>query len=112
MNESGDDEFDGFHDEGNNSQRWCDLSESNILTHRLRGGADAVNCCFDFDSVAFMATFEEPETYKEAIRSREKLHWTNAMNEEFDSLKKKIKRGSRSICTPARRRLTIVGYSK
>lgn len=89
VNESFDeDEFNDCSDEGNNSRRWCDVTESNILDQRLRARVNMANVCCDSSPVAFMATFDEPATYKEAIRSEEKRHWIGAMNEEFDSLVK------------------------
>lgn len=68
---------------------WCDVTQSNILNHRRlrRQNASADFCC-ETDAVAFMATFEEPASYGEAINSKQKEQWISAMNEEFDSLLK------------------------
>lgn len=94
ISSSVDDEFDdcdeGIEDNSDNRinmQKWCDVTQSNILHHRRlrRQNASADFCC-ETDAVAFMATFEEPATYKEAMNSPQKEQWIGAMDEEFSSL--------------------------
>lgn len=66
----------------------CDLTQRNVLTKRLRSesvdtrpGTSSANF-----SSALLAWSDEPDNYDEAMNSKNKKDWIEAMNNEYESL--------------------------
>ena len=78
---------------------WCSLQNENIIENKLRDNRKTTqrrcDCCQDSTSrhkcketstAAVDGSVDEPSTYADAITSKDRLHWKQAMDEEYNSL--------------------------